>query len=150
MNEKEQIEVWCRFYNKNIHSWNGCWTSEETTKETQWSTISAWKNEDKNFFEKLVSNLHDKENYVVHIKQILNHGLVLKKVYRLIKKQDWNHKGYLCYRAIFGHNVATDLQLMIFFLFEEKNSVVTKIFRFLCFCIICKFQNIWCHQRHGS
>ena len=65
--KKKQIKVWCRFYNKNIHSWNGCWTSEETTKETQWSTIFAWKNEDKNFFEKLVSNLHDKENYVVHI-----------------------------------------------------------------------------------
>ena len=39
------------------------------------------------FFEKLVSNLHDKENYVVHIKQTLNHGLVLKKVHRLIKNK---------------------------------------------------------------
>ena len=34
-------------------------------------------------FEKLVSNLHDKTEYVIHIinlKQILNHGLVLKKI----------------------------------------------------------------------
>ena len=33
--------------------------------------------------EKLVANLHDKEEYVIHIlnlKQALNHGLVLKKV----------------------------------------------------------------------
>ena len=38
--------------------------------------------------EKLVTNLHDKTDYVVHIrnlKQALNHGLVLKKVCRVIK-----------------------------------------------------------------
>ena len=37
---------------------------------------------------KLVCNLYDKENYVVHIralKQALNHGLILKKVHRLIQ-----------------------------------------------------------------
>ena len=37
---------------------------------------------------KLVANLHDKTEYVLHItnlKQALNHGLVLKKVHRLIK-----------------------------------------------------------------
>ena len=37
---------------------------------------------------KLVCNLHDKENYVVHIralKQALNHGLILKKVHRVIQ-----------------------------------------------------------------
>ena len=34
--------------------------------------------------EKLVANLHDKTEYVIHIrnlKQVLNHGLVFKKVY---------------------------------------------------------------------
>ena len=39
-------------------------------------------------FEKLVANLHDKTEYVIHIrnlKQALNHGLVLKKVHRVIK-----------------------------------------------------------------
>ena len=48
--------------------------------------------------EKLVANLHDKENYVMHIrnlKQALNHGLVLKKVHRTINtrnlKQALNH-----------------------------------------------------------
>ena len=37
---------------------------------------------------KLVCNVHDKDSYVVHIralKQALNHGLILKKVYRVIQ-----------------------------------------------------------------
>ena len=38
--------------------------------------------------EKLVANLHDKSEYVIHIrnlKQPLHHGLVFKKVHRVIK-----------------------------------------------------------------
>ena len=38
--------------------------------------------------EKFVINLHDKTEYVIHIrnlKQALNHGLILKKVHRVIK-----------------------------------------------------------------
>ena len=38
--------------------------------------------------EKLVAHLHDKTDYVIHIrnsKQALNHGLVLKKVHRVFK-----------------------------------------------------------------
>ena len=37
---------------------------------------------------KLVCNFHDKNNYIVHIstlKQALNHGIILKKVYRVIQ-----------------------------------------------------------------
>ena len=37
--------------------------------------------------EKLVANLHDKTEYVIHIKnlkQALSHGLVLKKLHRVI------------------------------------------------------------------
>ena len=37
---------------------------------------------------KLIANLNDKTEYVIHIrslKQALNHGLVLKKIYKLIK-----------------------------------------------------------------
>ena len=37
---------------------------------------------------KLVANLHDKSEYVIHIrnlKQALNHGFVLKKVHKVIK-----------------------------------------------------------------
>ena len=36
--------------------------------------------------EKLVTNLHDKNEYAVHIrslKQTLNHGVILKNAYRL-------------------------------------------------------------------
>ena len=39
-------------------------------------------------FKKLVTNLHDKTDFAVHIrklKQILNYGLILKKVHRVIK-----------------------------------------------------------------
>ena len=38
--------------------------------------------------EKLVTNLHDKTEYVIHIrnfKKALNHGLLLKKAHRVIK-----------------------------------------------------------------
>ena len=39
-------------------------------------------------FEKFAANLHDKTEYVIHIrnlKQALNHGLILEKVHRVIK-----------------------------------------------------------------
>ena len=45
--------------------------------------------------EKLVANLHDKEEYVIHIRNLkpaLNHGLELKKVHRIIK---FNQKAWL-------------------------------------------------------
>ena len=45
--------------------------------------------------QKLVCNLHDKKKYVVHIsilKQALNHGLKLKKVYRVI---EFNQEAWL-------------------------------------------------------
>ena len=38
--------------------------------------------------EKLVTNLHDKTEYIIHtrnLKQALNHGLILKKVHRVTK-----------------------------------------------------------------
>ena len=46
-------------------------------------------------FEKLVANLHDKSEYVIHkrnVKQALNHRLVLKTVRRFIK---FNQKAWL-------------------------------------------------------
>ena len=45
--------------------------------------------------EKLVTNLHDKTEYFIHIKnlkQALNHGLILKKVHGVIK---FNQKAWL-------------------------------------------------------
>ena len=41
-----------------------------------------------NKYNKLVCNLHDKNNYVIHaraLKQALDNGLILKKVYRAIE-----------------------------------------------------------------
>ena len=50
-------------------------------------------------FEKLVANLHDKTDYVIHIrnlKQALNCGLVLKKVHRVIEfNQKFRLKQYI-------------------------------------------------------
>ena len=46
-------------------------------------------------FEKLVLNMHHKEEYVIHIrnlKQVLNHGLELKQVHRIIQ---FNQKTWL-------------------------------------------------------
>ena len=47
-----------------------------------------------NVSEKLVCNIYNKKNYVFHIrcfKQALNHGLILKKVHRVIKlnQESW-------------------------------------------------------------
>ena len=45
--------------------------------------------------EKLVTNLHDKTEYVIHmrnLKQALNHGLILKKLHRVVK---FNQKAWL-------------------------------------------------------
>ena len=45
--------------------------------------------------EKLVTNLHDKTEYVIHIrnlKEALNHGLILKKTHKTIK---FNQKAWL-------------------------------------------------------
>ena len=47
--------------------------------------------------EKLIANLHDKTEYVIHmknLKQVLNHGLVLKKAHRVFN-QKFNQKAWL-------------------------------------------------------
>ena len=57
-------------------------------------TIFIWKSWIEKI-EKLVTNLHDKTEYDVHVKnlkQALNHGLVLKKVHRVIR---FNQKAWL-------------------------------------------------------
>ena len=66
--------------------------------------------------EKFVGNLHDKKEYVIHtrnLKQTLNHGLVLKKVHRVIKS---NQKALLnpCI------DMNTDLRIKRKRLFEKK------------------------------
>ena len=78
-------------------------TRDTFSKQTEYPKELFNKHEDLPFLtkrmkinkcSKLVCTLHDKENYVIHIKalkQVLNHGLVLKKVHRVIefKQEAW-------------------------------------------------------------
>ena len=57
------------------------------------SFIFNWKEENKKS-NKLSYNIHDKENYVVHIRalqQALSHGFILKKVHKVIQfnQKEW-------------------------------------------------------------
>ena len=64
--------------------------------------------------EKLVANLHDKTEYVIHIrnlKQALNHGLVLKKIHRIIKfKQNTWLKSYIDMNTDLRKRTKNDLE----------------------------------------
>ena len=63
---------------------------------------------------KLVWNLYDKNNYVAHIralKQALNHGLILKKVHRVIEfNQEALLKEYIDMNAKFRKQVKNDFE----------------------------------------
>ena len=66
---------------------------------------------------KLVCSLHDKNNYVVYIrsfKQTLNHGLILKKVHRVIQ---FNHEA--CLKKYIDMN--TELRKQDFFKKKRKD-----------------------------
>ena len=73
--------------------------------------------------EKLVANLHDKTEYVIHTrnsKQALNHGLVLKNVHWVIK---FNQNG--CLKSYI--NMKTDFKKSkkyVFFKFKLMNDAV--------------------------
>ena len=61
---------------------------------------------------KLVCNVYDKKNYVVHIrslKQALNHGLILKKVHRAIQfnQKSW-FKAYIDMNTELGKQAKND------------------------------------------
>ena len=65
-------------------SWNWCSVSWKVTWSSQWFRILSERVKVGN----LVSNWHDKKEYVVDIKNFkkaLNNGLVLKKVHSVIK-----------------------------------------------------------------
>ena len=63
---------------------------------------------------KVVCNLYDKNNYVAHIralKQALNHGLILKKVHRVIEfNQEALLKEYIDMNAKFRKQVKNDFE----------------------------------------
>ena len=78
--------------------------------------------------EKLVANLHDKEEYVMHIinlKQELNHRSVLKKVHRFIKfnQKAWL-KPYIDMHTELRKNAKTDFEK--YFLKLMANAVFGK------------------------
>ena len=56
-------------------------------------------------------------------------------------------KGYLPHKSIFCHKVALNVSLMNFSIWK-KNCFVVKISKFLRFCKIHKFPNLWHHHRH--
>ena len=63
---------------------------------------------------KLVCNLQDKKDYVVHInvlKQALNHGLKLRKVHRVIEfdQEAWLKK-YINFKTELHKNVLNDFE----------------------------------------
>ena len=63
---------------------------------------------------KLVSNLYGKKNYVVHmgsLKQALNHGLILKKVHRVIQfNQEAWLKPYIDMNTKYRKNAKNDFE----------------------------------------
>ena len=78
--------------------------------------------------EKLICSIEDKEKYVIHIrvlKQALNHGLVLKKVHRVIQfnQKDWL-KPYIDMNTKLIKEAKNDFEKNFFKLI--KNSVFEK------------------------
>ena len=90
--------------------------------------------------EKVVANLHDKTEYVIHInlKQALNHRLVLKKVHRVIKfNQNAKTIFFLRIMQFFGKTMENirklrDIKLVTTerrnYLVSEPNCHTTKFF----------------------
>ena len=78
--------------------------------------------------EKFITSLDDKENYVVHIsalKQALNHGLILKKVHRVIEyRQEAWLKPYIDVNTILRTDAKNDFEKDFFKLMN--NSVFGK------------------------
>ena len=77
---------------------------------------------------KLVCNVRDKENYVIHIsalKQALNHGLKLAKVHRIIQfdQEAWL-KPYIVMNTALKKNAKNDFEKDLFKL--TNNSVFGK------------------------
>ena len=78
--------------------------------------------------EKLVCSIEDKEKYVIHIralKQALNHGLILKDVYRIIRfKQDAWLKPYIDMKTKLRKEAENEIEKHFFKLMN--NSVFWK------------------------
>ena len=81
-----------------------------------------------NKFNNLACNLYDKNNYVVHIrslKQVLDHGLILKKFYRVIQfNQEALLKEYIDMNTEFKKQAKNNFEKDFFELMN--NSVFAK------------------------
>ena len=87
--------------------------------------------------EKLLANLHDKTEYVIHIrnlKQALNHGLVLKKVHRVIK---FNQKALL--------KPYTDMNTKL--RQKVKNNFEKKLLKLINNAVFWKKKNYWKYEK---
>ena len=86
---------------------------------------------------KLVCNLHSKNNYIIHIrslKEALNHGLILKKVHRVIQfNQEACLKPYI--------NMNTELRK------QAKNDFGKDFFKLMNNSVFGKMmENVWKHR----
>ena len=79
--------------------------------------------------EKLVANLHDKTEYVIHIRSLkhaLNHELVLKKLHRIVKfKQKFWLKSYIDMNTDLRKKTKNDFEKDLFNLMN--NAVFAKV-----------------------
>ena len=80
--------------------------------------------------EKLAANPHDKKEYAIHkrhLKQVLNHGLVLKKVHRVIKlnQKAWL-KSYIDMNTDIGKNAKNGFEKQFFKLMNNAVFEKTK------------------------
>ena len=104
-----------------MFSWSWCLICWKFT----WSKIEK--------VEKLAANLHDKNQYVIHIrnlKQALKHGLVWKKVHRIIK---FNQKSSLKLHI----DMNTDLRK------KAKNDLEKAIFKLMNNAFFKKIWKMW-------
>ena len=76
--------------------------------------------------EKLITKLHDKSEYAIHIrnlKQALNHGLMLKKVHRVIK---FNEKAWIKPYIDMSTKVRQKAKIILRYIFKLMNNAVGK------------------------
>ena len=82
---------------------------------------------------KLVANLHDKTEYVIHIrnlKQALNHGVILKEVYGVIKfsQKAWL-KPYIDINTKLRQKAKNDFQKVFFKLMNLLFPFLEKVWK---------------------
>ena len=83
--------------------------------------------------EKLAANLHDKEGHVIRIrnlKEVLNHGLVLKKIHRVIKfNQKACLKSYINMNTKLRKNAKNDFEKAFFKMMNNAMQILEKLLK---------------------